>query len=285
MKVPRFWHREWVRVPSKYEQNATWSIPRWGWSETSEEEAEKMAAERCWQTKQRWNTNASDGQKEWYRGQDYFVQPPREEIIQEINNSEGGVDGWVSRNRYGVLVLNTDVMLIMDIDRKETPLRKAAKSLWSTWFGQRTQSEEERLIDLLKSQQQDSFRLYRTFAGWRAILLNRAVDGVGAESMNLMKKFPVDPFYLKLCERQKCYRARLTAKPWRIGVQRCGYDYPRHPRIEGYFAKWEQEYNEAAMKFRVCEKIYGDDPPCDRLRELLAIHDALSQVWKSLPLA
>ena len=47
MKVPRFWHREWVRVPSKYEEGETWSIPRWGWSEASEEEAEKMASERA----------------------------------------------------------------------------------------------------------------------------------------------------------------------------------------------------------------------------------------------
>jgi hypothetical protein len=285
MKVPRFWHREWVRVPSKYEEGETWSIPRWGWSEASEEEAEKMAAERCWQTKQRWNTSESSSQSNWYKGQDYFVQPPREEIIQEIDNFEGGIDGWVSRNRYGVLVLNTDVMLIMDIDRKETPLRKAASSLWATWFGQRVQSEEERLIELFRSHTQDSFRLYRTFAGWRAIMLNRAVDGVNADSIALMKKFPVDPFYVKLCERQKCYRARLTAKPWRVGVQRCGLDYPRHPRVEDYFSRWESEYNAAATKYRVCEKIFGDDAPCERLKQLLAIHDGLSQVWTSLPLA
>lgn len=285
MKVPRFWHREWVRVPSKYDPNTTWSIPRWGWSETSDEEAEKMAAERCWQTKQRWNSVSTHGEKDWYKANEYFVQPPREEIIQEIINDEGGIDGWVSRNRYGVLVLNTDVMLIMDIDRSETPLRKAVKGLWATWFGQRVQSEEEKLIANLQSQTQDSFRLYRTYGGWRVIMLNRAVVGVNAEAISLMKKFPIDPFYLRLCERQKCYRARLTAKPWRVGVQRCGIDFPRNPRLEDYFTRWEAEYNAAATKFRICEKIYGDEEPCERLKQLVSIHDGLSQVHTNLPLA
>ena len=128
MKVPRFWHREWVRVPSKYKDGEVWSIPRWGWSEISEEDAEKMAAERCWRTNQRWDTTVAGSPNDWYRGQDYFAQPPREEIIQEITNEEGGIDGWVSRNRYGVLVLNTDILLIMDIDRQETPLRNGLAS-------------------------------------------------------------------------------------------------------------------------------------------------------------
>lgn len=285
MKVPRFWHREWVRVPSLFSDGTTWSIPRWGWSETSQDEAEKMAAERCWQTKQKWNANANQNSNDWYRGKDYFGQPPREEIIQEVNNAEGGVDGWVSRNRYGVLVLNTDVLLMIDVDKKETPMRKAASGLWAKWFGGQVLSEEQRLIELCKSQNHDSFRLYRTYAGWRVLMVNRSVEGVTSEAVEIMKRFPVDPFYLKLCDRQQCFRARLTAKPWRIGVARCGYDYPRQPIVEPFFNKWEQEYNQAATKFRVCEKIFGLDAPCERLRQLVELHDSLCQVSANLPLA
>ncbi|TXH04716.1 MAG: hypothetical protein E6R05_02600 [Candidatus Moraniibacteriota bacterium] len=284
MKVPRFWHREWVRVPARDGSTGTWSIPRWGWSENNSEEAERMAAERCWQTKQRWNQSA-DFSNSWYHNQEYFAVPAREEIVQEIANEEGSIDGWVSRNGYGVLVLNTDVMLIIDMDRKETPMRKAAKGLWSSWFGTPIKSEEEKLIELFKANQQDSFRLYRTFAGWRAILISRAVEGVTPSCVELMKKFPVDPFYLRLCERQKSYRARLTAKPWRIGVPRCDIDFPRSSHMDEYFSRWEQEYNAAATKFRACEKIYGEEGACERLQNLLAIHDSLSQVHSALPLA
>lgn len=285
MKVPRFWHREWVRVPAKDGSNGTWSISRWGWSENNAEEAEKMAAERCWHTKQRWHVGAKDSHQDWYRNQEYFLLPAREEIIQEIIHEDGNVDGWVSRNGYGVLVLNTDVMLIIDMDRKEKPIQKAAKGLWASWFGQPVKSEEEKLIELFKAHTEDSFRLYRTFGGWRAILISRAVEGVASSSIALMKKFPVDPFYLRLCERQKSYRARLTAKPWRVGVSRCSVGFPRSPQLEDYFVHWEEEYNAAATQFRVCEKIYGEDVPCERLRKLLAIHDSLSQVNTALPLA
>jgi|688.fasta_scaffold00309_52 hypothetical protein len=285
MKVPRYWHRDWVRVPSKYEEGKLWSIPRWGWSESSLEEAEKMAAQRCWQTKQNWMEKATDSHTLWYKGLEYFAQPPREEIIQEIGNEEQGIDGWVSRNRYGVLVLNTDVMLIIDIDRQETPLRKVATTLWSNWFRQRVPSEEEKLIELCKAQTEDAFRLYRTYAGWRAILLNRAVGGVDNDSLAIMKKFPVDPFYLKLCIKQKCFRARLTAKPWRIGLERCPISYPHHPNLENHYLRWEQQYNAEATKYRVCEKIYDNGFPCERLKTLLEIHDAVAQVNSDLPIA
>lgn len=55
--------------------------------------------------------------------------------------------------------------------------------------------------------------------------------------------------------------------------------------MEGEFRRWEGEYNQAAVGFRVCERIYGEEEPCEQLKMLVALHDQLCQVNSTLPLA
>jgi len=285
MKVPRFWHCEWLKVPSKYADNKMWRLPRWGWSDLSQEDAERIAKERAAKSIELWNRSQVDNSGQWYHQAEYFVQPPREEILQEIVNDEGEVDGWVSRNRYGVLVLNTDVLLIVDVDRQETPLRKKLGSWLNNWLGKPVESEEAKLISICQSMQGESFRVYRTFAGWRVLLISRAVTGINPETIALLSRFPVDKQYLKLCEKQRCFRARLSAKPWRVGCERMTFPYPRDARHERSYSEWEESYIKAAAGFRTCEKIFGEDEPCQRLRSLVELHDQLCQVDQFLPLA
>jgi len=46
-----------------------------------------------------------------------------------------------------------------------------------------------------------------------------AVDAWQAE--RLMRFLDADPKYAALCGKQKCYRARLTPKPWRVEERVC----------------------------------------------------------------
>lgn len=286
MKVPRFWHCEWVKVPSKFDPQVSWHIPRWGWSGESLEAAKQVAIERAAATKQRWSLGTAEKVGRWYPGNSYFVQPPREEILQELADDSGEIEGWVSRNRYGVLVLNTDRLVMIDIDRKKVhTLTTFVKKNVLGWLGQSQESEEEKLLRLCQEIKDESFRLYRTFAGWRVLLLSRSVRSVDDNSLELLRRFPVDPLYVKLCQQQRCFRARLTAKPWRISVERPPCTFPRGEAMEGEFRRWETEYNQAAVGFRVCERIYGDDEPCEQLKKLVALHDQLCQVNSTLPLA
>lgn len=286
MQVPRFWHCEWVKVPSKFDSQVSWRIPRWGWSEESLEAAKKLAIERADATKQRWSSETAEKVGRWYPNNSYFVQPPREEILQELVDDSGEVEGWVSRNRYGVLVLNTDRLVIIDIDHKRVnPLKSFVRKNVLGWLGQSQESEEEKLIRLCREIKDDSFRLYRTFAGWRVLLLSRSVRGVSDDSLKLLRRFPVDPLYVKLCQEQRCFRARLTAKPWRMAIERPPCAFPRGEAMEEAFRLWEAEYNRSATGFRVCQKIYGDEQPCEQLRKLIALHDQLCQADLALPLA
>jgi hypothetical protein len=286
MQVPRFWHCEWVKVPSKFDSQVSWRIPRWGWSGESLEAAKQVAIERVMATKQGWSLGTAEKVGRWYPDNSYFVQPPREEILQELVDASGEVEGWISRNRYGVLVLNTDRLVIIDIDRKTVNAFKSfVRKNVLGWLGQAQESEEEKLLGLCREIKDDSFRLYRTFAGWRVLLVSRSVRGVDDNSLKLLQRFPVDPLYVRLCQQQRCFRARLTAKPWRISVERPPCKFPRSEAMEEEFRLWEGEYNQVAIGFRVCERIYGDEEPCEQLKKLVALHDQLCQVSSALPLA
>lgn len=62
----------------------------------------------------------------------------------------------------------------------------------------------------------ESFRLYQTPAGFRLIATHDTVlpndDVVG----QWFAYFHADANYVRLCQMQQCFRARLTAKPWRM---------------------------------------------------------------------
>ena len=62
----------------------------------------------------------------------------------------------------------------------------------------------------------EQFRLYETPAGFRIIATHDTVlpkDGVVTEWFEF---FHADANYVRLCQAQQCFRARLTAKPWRM---------------------------------------------------------------------
>jgi len=83
----------------------------------------------------------------------------------------------------------------------------------------------------------EQFRVYRTFAGCRVACTSRpfawAVDAWQAE--RLMRFLDADPKYAALCGKQKCYRARLTPKPWRVEERVCelwsGAEARIHPNL------------------------------------------------------
>lgn len=62
----------------------------------------------------------------------------------------------------------------------------------------------------------EQFRLYETPAGFRIIATHHTVlpnDTIVAE---WFEYFHADANYVRLCRAQQCFRARLTAKPWRM---------------------------------------------------------------------
>lgn len=117
-------------------------------------------------------------------------------------------------NAYNALILNTPNLFIADIDEGDPRLSKYA-----------TVAGEDEVLENLKALGQfdaendtdlrsASWRVYRTHSGFRVICTSRVFDDLwfGERVLRFLR---ADPRYIDLCQRQKCYRARLTPKPWR----------------------------------------------------------------------
>ncbi len=64
------------------------------------------------------------------------------------------------------------------------------------------------------------WRIYRTKAGFRLLATHRPVFPSEPLAEEAFQEFKADILYRKLCVNQKCFRARLTPKSWRCGVER-----------------------------------------------------------------
>jgi hypothetical protein len=133
---------------------------------------------------------------------------------------------WLTVNRYNAVILNTTNMLIADIDFGDarldrhtgaTSVKDVCKNL-----GELHLLDKELLLDdeLFPGEfrfADQSYRIYRTHSGCRVICTSIAVpwDKAGYLAERFMQFLRGDPDYIKLCRHQKCYRARLTPKPWR----------------------------------------------------------------------
>ncbi len=136
-----------------------------------------------------------------------------------------------------------------------------------------------------------SVRVYETPNGLRVIATHRLFEANDPEVAKFFDACDTDPYYRLMCRNQQCFRARLTAKPWRIGV-----DKPMRPRpgvwpVEGnkldMRMAWVDHYEPIAQNFAACRFLESlgrgsMHPVAQRVADL---HDRLSRANTSLPLA
>lgn len=134
-------------------------------------------------------------------------------------------------------------------------------------------------------------RLYRTPAGLRLLAMHRTFDPVEPAVDACFDALGADPVFKYMCRNQHCFRARLTAKPWRIGVE--GHMRPRpgvwpiNPERMPARNAWIARYEAAALGYAACEFIEAIgsssvDPQAQAVQEL---HDALCRATSGLPIA
>jgi hypothetical protein len=265
MKLARFWTRAEETVGDI-------SITARGWSDQSIELAREKAREIARRVAQRLNTGAQATQ---YL---YGDRPLPEPVIRELPRAV------VTRNAYGSLVLNTDRMMFVDIDKKET-----AKSggLLSSLFSKPAAPAADPAIDAMQSvvsRHNLSARVYETSAGYRLIVTNRPIESASAESDALLKEFHSDPLYIRLCKLQESFRARLTPKPWRCGFHKPPVDFPYED--EAAFQKWLRTYESKCSQFATCRFVtsfgFETDP---EFTDLIQYHDSETKAATALPLA
>jgi hypothetical protein len=280
MHFPRFWTT--VRQGN---------VSAWGWSDESLAHAEGHAQGRLLKIFERLRRGGGPTANRY----GYPDRPMREEVLREFRGPSGELIGAVSRNSYGCLVLNATNVLIVDVDAPESK----ESSFLAGIFGFKkpdlnrrpdafVEEAQRRVADWLKSRTGWGWRIYRTRAGLRLIAPHLPFSPESSECREAFDAFGADPLYRRLCGTQKCFRARLTPKPWR-----CGMDKPRgrwpwgNEKTETRFRQWEAKYLAKARDHATCQLLgeFGSTWIDPALAPLIEFHDQVSQAKSGLPLA
>jgi hypothetical protein len=176
--------------------------------------------------------------------------------------------------------------MFIDIDLPALP-----SFLWlRRLFGRPVATAESMLEELaaaLAKASDATFRIYRTAGGFRVLATDRRFDPATDEAERIMTSVGADPSFIQLCRAQKSFRARLTPKPWRCGVERVPGKYPRTPDEQEEFLQWLKVYERKAAEHSVCryEREVGRGRTDPSIGPLLRVHDEATRVHAGLPLA
>lgn len=127
-------------------------------------------------------------------------------------------------------------------------------------LGPSSMSEEEQHIARLRQWIQGhprwSMQVYRTRAGLRCLTTHDTFDPSLGSTTEVLKSLGADPLYVTLCKNQASFRARLTPKPWRCGVETPPNKYPWENEIEQQrYRRWEDQYERVIADFTTCRLV------------------------------
>jgi hypothetical protein len=207
----------------------------------------------------------------------YGVSGVPEEVIGDATEVAG-----ITRNRLGCLVLNVARVMFVDIDlprysllaklfRKPTPETTFLATL-DNWV------DQHRDVHV---------RVYRTAGGLRYLFSHAWIEP-DEKALTWMRELGCDPLYARLCKSQACFRARLSPKPWRMGVAPLTSFYPRETSAsQNAFRSWLAAYEQRAQGFSTCTfvKSVGSGSESEDLSAIVQQHDSATKAHSSLPLA
>ena len=148
-----------------------------------------------------------------------------------------------------------------------------------------------RIERFLRAHPDWNLRLYRTPAGMRVLATHRLFRADEPEVTACFRALGADPIYARMCTSQNCFRARVSAKPWRIGIAqhlrpRPGV-WPVRPEALPQRQVWIERYEQAASGFAACGFLaaLGSGAVHPQARRVQGLHDELCRASLPLPLA
>ncbi len=270
MEFYKFWARsKTIPIHGHTVKFATCS----GFSNISQEDALRVANERAANHAHLINTNQP-------LDYDYNRLPFCEEVIERFTK-DGELVTVISRVHYGSIVLNTSNVLFADIDLPRRLLKKPSRGLFS-FFSKAPEPEIpgaaviENLQEICNVDRSLGFRLYRTAAGFRAMATSRPFDVNDPLTTTLLEKMRSDGLYVVLCKRQQCFRARLTPKPFRIGIKHppARFPYADEAAVSAV-TQWQSGYDQASKKYSTCAFVahVGNPHVHKDVHSILQLHD------------
>ncbi|MCI0343024.1 MAG: hypothetical protein L0216_18090 [Planctomycetales bacterium] len=325
MIVPQFWaegraeHREGRRQTT---------VRRFGWSDASLADAEAKASVRAEEALKRILAGERLPRKE--RKRPYNVGegvPIREEIVERLGdalvtrNSYGarclntpnvlfadidfptgpggrlylllfasyllaaGATGWFTRSiGAGFAVVLVALFTVRG-------LAHSFHRMYQRTHGGPELVAQGRIAAFLDRNRDWAFRLYRTPAGLRLLATHRTFRPDDPEVRECFQALGVDRLYAAMCLNQQCFRARVSANPWRIGLAdhlrpRPGV-WPVAPERMAERRAWVEKYEAAARGHAACRFVeaLGSGVTHPDARRVQEWHDQLSRATTELPLA
>lgn len=181
----------------------------------------------------------------------------------------------VTRNSYHAEVINAYRVMFVDVDTLPDSTNSPAEKPVP-------QAEAlQALFDLVAQRPELRFRVYSTKAGLRYLCTSRLFDPLSAESRDILLRLKADTRYAQLCRVQKCYRARVSPKPWRCLSK---------PERSGFFRRLFNGVGDviAPESFATCRYLesVGDNPEMPpEVSLVLQKHDTACEVTSTKPLA
>jgi|26BtaG_2_1085354.scaffolds.fasta_scaffold02696_6 hypothetical protein len=119
--------------------------------------------------------------------------------------------GWLIAFMVGMTVI-----LWQQAQKIEQTQNQAEQQQWHNHLTELVGHMRQRINERLASHPNERFRLYQTPAGFRIIATHSTVTPNDTAVKDWLEHFHADSNYARLCQAQQCFRARLTAKPWRM---------------------------------------------------------------------
>lgn len=275
---------------------AHWALGRhgpamaWGWSDVSPADARAQADDRARRIADVLRLGRRPPRADGY----YADRPMREPVLRELTDPSGATLAVVSRNAYGAEVLNASDALFADVDLpppRRPGLLARLLGAPSPKAGAPNPAEvaaRARARSWAETHPGWSWRVYRTAAGLRLLATHRTFDPADPVVAAAFAHLGVDPLYRRLCQAQACFRARLTPKPWRVGIPTAPPSWPWvAPGDEPAFVAWDRAYREASSGHAACAllEVIGPAAIAPELVDLVALHDAACGVGSGRPLA
>ncbi len=124
-----------------------------------------------------------------------------------------------------------------------------------------------------------NLRVYRTPGGLRLLATHAPFEAASPEVATFFSAVGTDPLYARMCRHQRCFRARLSAKPWRVGIgahlrPRPGV-WPVDPGRLPLREQWVAAYERAAAGFAACrfQASMGSGVVHPEVRDVIELHD------------
>ena len=320
MIVPKYWSES---KASASVNGRTVTLKRFGWSDVSEQEAEQHATLRLEEAITTLNATGDVRKvdhKVAYNGGEGI--PIREEVISQHGDNviSRNAYGALCLNTPDVMFADVDIQehypasfafgtflilmligaaaswylsswLIMAVVVLVSLGIGKAKAVMANKDALNAQEKEEALAierfqEFSKANPECHLRVYKTAKGYRVLFMDRTYDPSSDETLQLLESLHSDKVYIQMCRNQKCFRARLTPKPWRIDMERLRPNpgiWPIDPTFLESRASWVERYEKQSQPYATCHFIVelGSkrvDPDAERVRKL---HDDFCKVYDS----